>query len=38
MFELFGIFRAPRILQSDNGKKFRDQIVYGLKLLWPGLK
>jgi zinc finger BED domain-containing protein 5/7/8/9 len=38
LFDLFGIFGAPCILQSDNGKEFRNQIVYGLKLLWPGLE
>ena len=37
LYELFGVFGAPYILQSDNGKEFRNQVVYGLKILWPGL-
>ena len=27
LFELYGVFGAPYIIQSDNGKEFRNQIV-----------
>jgi len=36
--QLFGLFKAPQILQSDNGKEFRNGVVVSLKLLWPNLK
>lgn len=28
----------PSILQSDNGKEFRNQVITSLKVLWPELK
>lgn len=40
-WELYLIFcrcGAPVILQSDNGKEFRNGLVKSLKLLWPGLE
>ena len=33
-----GIFGAPQIIQSDNGKEFRDQVVNSLKIIWPGIE
>jgi hypothetical protein len=38
LFELMETFGAPAILQSDNGKEFRNSVVEALKLLWSGLK
>ena len=32
------MFGAPYILQSDNGKEFRNAIVSSLKNQWPGLQ
>ncbi len=37
LMEIFGDFGAPFILQSDNGREFRNSIVTGLKTLWPGI-
>ena len=40
-WELYLIFcrcGAPIILQSDNGKEFRNGLVKALKLLWPDLQ
>lgn len=31
LYKLFGIFGSPKILQSDNGKEFRNQIITALK-------
>jgi hypothetical protein len=36
-YGIMGVFGAPFILQSDNGKEFRNQIVTGLKKLWPDI-
>jgi zinc finger BED domain-containing protein 5/7/8/9 len=36
LIDIFGIFGAPLILQSDNGKEFRNSLVESLKVLWPG--
>ena len=38
LYELFGLFGSPKILQSDNGKEFRNGVVSALKLLAPNLK
>ncbi len=39
-WDLYKIFctGAPVILQSDNGKEFRNSLVTALKVLWPGLQ
>ncbi|CAF0702812.1 unnamed protein product [Brachionus calyciflorus] len=37
LIDIFGHFGAPRILQSDNGKEFRNALIEALKLLWPDL-
>ncbi len=36
--ELFGIYGAPLILQSDNGREFRNHLLSDLQKLWPNLK
>jgi hypothetical protein len=36
--EIFCIFGAPFILQSDNGREFSNKIIEAFKDLWPGLK
>ena len=33
-----GIFGAPQIIQSDNGKEFRNQVLASLKIIWPGIE
>ncbi|CAF1056525.1 unnamed protein product [Brachionus calyciflorus] len=37
LIDIFGHFGAPKILQSDNGKEFRNSIIEALKLFWPDL-
>ena len=34
LFDIFSIFGVPYILQSDNGREFRNQIVNVLKTIW----
>ena len=36
LFDIFCIFGVPLILQSDNGREFRNQIVVAFKKMWPG--
>ncbi|CAF4595037.1 unnamed protein product, partial [Didymodactylos carnosus] len=36
--EMFCMYGAPCILQSDNGREFVNEIVEEVKELWPGLK
>lgn len=36
--DIFCMFGAPFILQSDNGREFSNRIIEELKDLWPGLK
>nr|CAG8617601.1 2599_t:CDS:10 [Entrophospora candida] len=39
LFDLFMIFGAPTILQSDNGKEFKSKdIIIELKNIWPNMK
>lgn len=38
LIDIFCIFGAPFILQSDNGREFSNKIIEALKDLWPGLK
>ncbi|CAF1011097.1 unnamed protein product [Brachionus calyciflorus] len=35
LFDIFSTLRIPAILQSDNGREFRNQIVLALKAMWP---
>jgi len=37
LYEFMGTFGAPVILQSDNGKEFRNSVVESLKILWQNL-
>jgi hypothetical protein len=36
--DIFYIFGAPVILQSDNGREFVNKIINDLKIMWPALK
>lgn len=38
LYKIFCRCEAPCILQSDNGREFRNNLVSSLKLLWPGLE
>ena len=38
LYQLFCMFGAPYILQSDNGREFRNAIVEALKIMWPELE
>jgi hypothetical protein len=38
VMDIFCIFGAPFILQSDNEREFFKKIMEALKDLWPGLK
>ena len=38
LLDIFSIFGVPAILQSDNGREFRNQIVTALKLMWPDMQ
>jgi transposase InsO family protein len=33
--DVFSVFGAPRILQSDNGREFVAKVIEELKILWP---
>jgi transposase InsO family protein len=37
LMDIFLLFGAPHILQSDNGSEFTAQIISDLKELWPEL-
>lgn len=34
LLDVFAIIGAPRVLQSGNGRKFAEQVVHELRLLW----
>ncbi|XP_051167059.1 KRAB-A domain-containing protein 2-like [Leptopilina boulardi] len=38
LVDIFCIFGAPYILQSDNGREFRNQLIESLAEIWNGLK
>eukprot|EP00102_Acyrthosiphon_pisum_P027906 XP_016665116.1 PREDICTED: KRAB-A domain-containing protein 2-like [Acyrthosiphon pisum] len=38
ILDIFCIFGAPVILQSDNGREFVNKIINDLKIMWPTLK
>ena len=38
LLDIFSIFGAPSILQSDNGRKFVKSVITELSALWGGLK
>ena len=35
LIDVFTIFGAPHILQSDNGREFTALVIPELKLMWP---
>lgn len=37
LIEVFTLFGAPHILQSDNGREFTALVISELKLMWPEL-
>ena len=37
LIDVFTIFGAPHILQSDNGRAFTASVISELKLMWPEL-
>lgn len=37
LMDIFLLFGAPQILQSDNGSEFTVAVISELKLLWPYL-
>ena len=37
LLDIFTIIGVPAILQSDNGKEFRNQVVRALKEMWPDM-
>ena len=38
LLDIFCIFGAPAILQSDNGREFANSIITELAAMWNGLK
>jgi IS30 family transposase len=38
LMDMFCMFGAPFILQSDNGREFANKIVQILAEMWPGMK
>jgi IS30 family transposase len=38
LVEIFGIFGAPKILHTDNGREFANQVIKHLLELWPECK
>ena len=36
--DIFCLFGAPKILQSDNGREFANKVVNELTKRWPGMK
>ena len=37
LIDVFTLFGAPHILQSDNGREFTALVISELKLMWPEL-
>lgn len=38
LLDIFTTFGVPMLLQSDNGREFRNSIVKALKDMWPDLE
>jgi len=38
LMDIFRMFGAPFILQSDNGREFSNKIIQNLVDMWPGMK
>ena len=37
LFQIFFIFGVPYILQSDNGREFRNSLILAVKMMWPDM-
>lgn len=37
LLDIFTLFGAPSVLQSDNGREFRNQTINSIKTMWPEL-
>ncbi|CAF1101659.1 unnamed protein product, partial [Brachionus calyciflorus] len=37
LIDILTIFGVPVILQSDNGREFRNQVIVPLKQIWPDM-
>ncbi|CAF1106796.1 unnamed protein product [Brachionus calyciflorus] len=35
LIDVFSILGVPYLLQSDNGREFRNQILFSFKSMWP---
>jgi len=38
LMDIFCMFGAPFILQSDNGHEFANKVIRNLADMWPGMK
>jgi len=38
LMDIFCVFGAPFILQSDNGREFANKIIQNLADMWSGMK
>lgn len=38
LMDIFWLFGAPFILQSDNGREFSNKVIQNLVQMWPGMK
>ena len=38
LIDIFCMFSAPFVLQSDNGREFANKIIQNLADMWPGMK
>ena len=38
LMDIFSMFGAPFIQQSDNGREFANKIIQNLACMWPGMK
>jgi hypothetical protein len=38
LIDIFSIIGVPAILQSDNGREFRNQTITALNDIWPDMK
>ena len=38
LLDIFSIFGAPSVLQSDDGRKFVNSVITELSTMWDGLK
>ena len=38
LLDIFNIFGAPSVLQSDNGREFANSVITELSAMWDDLK